>query len=258
MNETALITGATSGIGLELAKLFARDKINLILVARHPEKLHEVQEELQREYGVQVTVIASDLSLHGAATWLHADVKAKKIEVNYLVNNAGFGLYGKFHGIELEDELAMLELNCAALTTLTKLFSREMIHRGRGRILNVASTAAFQPGPLMAVYYASKAYVLSLSEALRNEFAGTGVTVSCLCPGPTPTGFQDRAGNQKSGLLALALTSAEQVARTGYRGMRRGKSVIVPGLINKLLVFSVRFAPRNLATAISRWTAESR
>ncbi len=258
MPKTALITGASSGIGLELAKVFARDGIHLVLVARSAATLRDVKAQLERDYGVSVTALSADLSIPGAASSLHADITARQIQVDYLVNNAGYGLYGPFHRLALDDELAMLQLNCAAMTALTKLFTQEMLARGTGRVLNVASTAAFQPGPLMAVYYASKSYVLLLSEALHNEFAGTGVTVSCLCPGPTPTGFQGRAGNSTSGLSGLVSTSAQQVARAGYRGMLRGKSVIVPGLINKLLVFLVRFAPRTLVTAASRWTAESR
>ncbi|MCB9357800.1 MAG: SDR family oxidoreductase [Calditrichaeota bacterium] len=256
MSEFALITGASSGIGLELAKLFARDKIPLILVARGEARLSEVAEDLRREYGVDVRCYARDLSERGAAQELCEHISRDGHQVGFLVNNAGFGLLGKFAELSLDEQLAMLELNCGTLTVLSWHFARQMRERRFGRILNVASTAAFQPGPLMAVYYASKSYVLSLSEALRNEHRGTGVTVTCLCPGPTPTEFQARAGNRLTGLFRLAATSAESVAQEGYRGMLANRSVVVPGLVNKLLALGTRFAPRDWVTAISRRTAE--
>lgn len=256
--ETALITGGSSGIGLELAKCFARDEVSLVLVARNASALQNAAAELERDFGAHVTTLTRDLSEKGAAQGLCDELDRKGIEIDYLVNNAGFGLFGKFVDLPLDEELAMVELNCSALTVLCKRMIKGMVERNQGRILNVASTAAFQPGPLMAVYYASKSYVLSLSEALHNELRGSGVTVTCLCPGPTPTGFQERAGNQKSGLLKLALTTPASVARTGYRGMRQGRTVVVPGLLNKLLMQGVRVLPRKVVTAISRATAEPR
>ncbi|MBK6766592.1 MAG: SDR family oxidoreductase [bacterium] len=256
--KTALITGGSSGIGFELARQFARDNVQLVLVARNEAQLTAAALRLSEEYGVRVMTMAHDLSEKGSAQRIFERTQSDGIAVDYLVNNAGFGLFGEFLELPLADELAMLEVNCAGLTGLCKLYGKEMVSRRSGRVLNVASTAAFQPGPLMAVYYASKSYVLSLSEALNCEVKGTGVTVTCICPGPTPTGFQARAGNQKSGLMKLAVTTPEEVARAGYRGMLRGKSVVVPGLMNTLVMQGVRALPRDVVTAISRFTAKSR
>src|SRR5206468_8699140 len=180
----------------------------------------------------------------GAADGLVATLDARAIDVDVLVNNAGYASYGAFAETDLADELAMIQVNVVALTHLTKLLVRKMVARKDGRVLNVASTAAFQPGPLMAVYYATKAYVLSFSEALANELAGSGVTVTALCPGPTKTGFFERAGLQGSSLLLKATMDARTVAAAGYRALTQGKSVVIPGLRNRLLVFADRLAPR--------------
>src|SRR2546427_504294 len=249
-----LMTGASSGIGFELAKRFARDGHSLVLVARSAERLEEVAKELK----TSVTPIARDLSRPGSAAELFAGLRTRSIEIEILVNCAGFGASGWFAQTDLEVEREMMQLNMISLTELTKLALPDMIRRRAGRILNVASTAAFQPGPRMAVYYASKSYVLSFSEALANELAGTGVTVTTLCPGPTYTGFGKRAGIDGANVFRAGVMSAEAVADAGYRGLMKGKGLVIPGLRNKLLAASVRFSPRKLVTAITRWMNEER
>ncbi len=255
----ALVTGASSGIGLELATLLAREGHDLICVARNRERLEQIARGLREEFGGAVTVIPRDLAEPEAARAVAAEVESRGFPLEILVNNAGFGVYGRFAETSLEQELAMIQVNLVALTELTKRFLPGMLRRGHGRILNVASTAAFQPGPLMAVYYATKAYVLSFSEALANETAGTGVTVTALCPGPTITEFQNRAGVGGTRLFHSPLVrDARSVALAGYRGMRRGRRVVVPGLENRLLVEAVRLTPRRLVTAIARRIQETR
>lgn len=255
--QTALITGASGGIGYELAKLFARDGMNLVLVARSADRLVQVAKELQSSSACKVKTIALDLSTAPAPKFLFDQLQAEGIAVDILINNAGFGAFGEFAQIGEEEILGQIELNITALTHLTRLFLPQMISRRRGKIMNVASTAAFQPGPLMAVYYATKAYVLSFSEALANELSGSGVTVTCLCPGPTNTDFARRAGNDKSRLFKkIGGMSAETVARDGYRGLMAGKTVVISGVQNWLAAESVRFAPRKMVTAISRWVSE--
>jgi len=250
---TALITGASSGIGLELARVFAADGVNVILSARSEDKLLALAKEVSEAHHVKAEVVVSDLSVVGAAQGLYDAVKEKGLAVDYLVNNAGFGVYGEFKETAWEDEGAMLQLNIVALTHLTKLFVPDFIARGSGRILNVASTASFQPGPLMAAYFASKAYVLSFSEALANELKGTGVTVTALCPGATATGFQDAAGASGSRLFETrTLPTGADVAKYGYKVMMRGKRVAVHGLLNRILAQSNRFAPRAMSMAITR------
>jgi len=256
---TALITGATSGIGLELASLAAQDRHDLVLVARQRDRLESVGRGLAEEYGVRVSVLPKDLSDPSTPAEIGRDLAARGIAVDVLVNNAGFGVYGLFAETAIDRELEMIQVNVVALTHLTKLILAGMLARRLGRILNVASTAAFQPGPLMAVYYATKAYVLSFSEALANETAGTGVTVTTLCPGPTPTGFAERAGFGTSPLLPGPFVwSASAVARAGWSGMMRGKRVVVPGLANRAIVQAERFTPRRLVTAVARKLQESR
>ncbi|MDP4551852.1 SDR family oxidoreductase [Alkalihalobacillus macyae] len=251
MQQTALITGASGGIGYELAELMAKDGINLILAARSKEKLDQRARELQT-YGGQVQVIVSDLSQTGAAEKLYNEVKELGTSIDLLVNNAGVGVFGKFTETNLQQDLDMLYLNINSLTHLTKLVLPDMTKRGKGRILNVASTAAFQPGPLMAVYYASKAYVLSFSEAIENELKGTGVTVSALCPGPTRTDFSERANLVKSKLFDSGTMDSKTVAKVGYEGFMKGKSVIIPGTQNKILAKSIRFLPRKIVTKTVR------
>ena len=252
MTTVALITGATEGIGYELAKCFARDRHDLVLVARNTENLEQVASEISASCGVRVSIIAQDLSEQEGAWRVFDEVRGQRIAVDFLVNNAGVGTYGLFAEADLERELAMMRLNMISLTVLTRLFLPQMLQRRSGRILNVASTAAFQPGPLMAVYYATKAYVVSFTEALANELQGSGVTASALCPGPTRSGFQERAGMGASKLFRRGVMEASEVAETAYRAFMKGKTTIVPGLRNKLLAFSVRFGPRKLLPAIVR------
>jgi short-subunit dehydrogenase len=249
--KTVLITGASTGIGFELCKFFAQDKYKIVLTARNEARLRERAQSLADEYKVETDVIASDLSEHGAAEKLVADLQAKQITVDELVNNAGFGTHGRFVKTELRAQQQLLQLNIVALTELTKLLLQPMIDRKYGRILNVASTAAFVPGPGMAVYYASKAYVVSFSEALANELAGTGVSVTILCPGPTTTEFQTRAGMGESPLFKLAM-SAERVAREGYAGMQRGDTMVIPGLSNYMMVRTSRLVPRKFLSNMVR------
>jgi short-subunit dehydrogenase len=256
MTTTALITGASGGIGYELAKLFAKDHHDLVLVARSAPKLARFGDELQRQFGVSVKEIALDLSAPPAAQFLFDQLQREGITIDFLVNNAAYGKHGEFVAMPLEESLGQIQLNITALTQLTKLFLAPMAERHAGRILNVASTAAFQPGPLMAVYYATKAFVLSFSEALADELKSSGVTVTCLCPGPTQTGFQERAAMQGSRLVRMGMMSAKAVALDGYRGMLAGKPLVISGLRNWMVAESVRFAPRRLVTALSRKIAE--
>lgn len=255
--RTALITGASSGIGYELARLFARDGYNLVLVARNAARLDEIADEFRSRYGVEVKVLAKDLAHPGVPQEIFDALQATGCEFEALVNNAGFGTYGPFAKANPQEELEMLQVNIVALTQLTQLFLPAMIARRRGKILNVASTAAFLPGPLMAIYYATKAYVLSFSEALTNELAGSGVTVTAFCPGATRTGFQERAAMQESRLAQGIFMDAPTVARIGYRGLIRHQSVVIPGAHNKLLALVIRLLPRQWVTRLVRYMQES-
>jgi len=255
MSKTALITGASSGIGYELAKLFARDHTDLVLVARDEPRLQQIAAELQTSSGVFVKVIAADLSRAPAPADIYTETTRFHIAVDYLVNNAGFGLVGAFSETDLQGELDMLQVNIVSLMHLTKLYVRDMRARGSGGILNVASTAAFQPGPFMAMYYASKAFVLSFTEALAEELRGTGLHATALCPGPTATDFQRRAKMENVRLMkskAIAMMSAAEVADIGYRAFLNGEAVVIPGFINKVGAQSVRFSPRALVRRITR------
>ena len=253
---TVLITGASGGIGYEFAKLFARDHHNLVLVARSGDKLAQVTSELQA-HGISVRTVALDLAEPPAPKFLFGQLQREGITVDILVNNAGFGVFGEFARMPDEEIQGQIALNITALTELTRLFLTPMLARRSGRIMNVASTAAFQPGPLMAVYYATKAYVLSFSEALANELQNSGVTVTCFCPGATHTGFARRAGAEKSRLFQqLGAMSAEKVALDGYRAVMKGRTVAISGVHNWIVAESTRFAPRRMVTAISRWVGE--
>ena len=242
--ETALITGASSGIGCELARLFAADKSNLVLVARRQEKLEQLATELRRDYGVQVRVLARDLADPRSPQAIFEALAAESVAVDVLVNNAGFGAAGAVVDLPLERQRDMIQVNVAALTQLSRLFLPGMIQRRSGGILNVGSTAGFQPGPYMAVYYATKAYVLSFTEALAEEVMGTGVRVTCLAPGPTATEFAAAANVENKLLFRLGTVDARTVARAGYRGFRRGRLLVIPGPSNKLGALAVRFVPR--------------
>lgn len=257
-NQTALITGASAGLGYEFAHLFARDKYNLILVARNGPKLAQLAEELGQQQGISVKTIPLDLGLPQASQNLFEETQRGGMHVDILVNNAGYGISGKFADIPLEESYGQIQLNVSALTLLTRLFLGPMLARRSGKVMNVASTAAFQPGPLMAVYYATKAYVLSFSEALSDELKGTGVSVTCFCPGATLTEFQKRAQSENSRLFKqLAPMEAKTVAEDGYRALMAGKTLAIAGFRNWLVAESVRFAPRKVVTAVSRWVAET-
>jgi short-subunit dehydrogenase len=256
---TALVTGASSGIGRELAVLLARDGHDLVLVARDAARLEALARELFEAHGAKSVVLARDLSAPDGPGEVLAEIRRAGIELDVLVNNAGIGVWGFFAETDLARELEMVRVNVIAVTALAKGVLPGMLARGSGRILNVASTAAFQPGPLMAVYYGTKAYVLSFSEAVANETAGTGVTVTALCPGPTITEFQKKAGMEQTRLFRSRLVQdARTAAKAGYEGMKRGRRVVVPGLANKLLAQGVRFAPRRLLTAVIRRIQETR
>jgi uncharacterized protein len=255
--STALITGASGGIGYELAKLFARDGHHLVLVARGGDKLAKVAAELQ-PCGVTVKTIPLDLAATPAPKFLFDQLRREAIAVDILVNNAGFGWHGEFAHMAEEDAVGQISLNITALTELTRLFLPAMVVRRSGRILNVASTAGFQPGPGMAVYYATKAYVISFSEAIADELRHSGVTVTCLCPGPTYTGFGERAGNAGTRVFKkMGALSAERVALDGYRAVMEGKGLVISGVQNWLVAQSTRLAPRKMVTAISRWVSET-
>src|ERR1700690_766451 len=231
--KTALITGASFGIGLEFARIFARAGYNLVLAARSADRLRQLASELEKAHSVRSLILATDLTDPGASAYVLDQTIRAGIQVDVLVNNAGFGQYGPFAESDLEECLSQIQLNITTLTHLTRLYLPSMIERAMtehksGRILNVASTAAFQPGPLMAVYYATKAYVLHFSEAIANEVAGSGVSVTCFCPGATDTGFAKRAGTENSRLFKkLRPMNAEVVARDGYRGLMAGRTVVI-------------------------------
>ena len=252
-----LITGASEGLGQEFAKLFARNHYPLVLVARNKTRLDALAEELISTYHVDVRTISKDLSLSTAAEELKTAVEDQKIAVEILVNNAGFGIHELFHHSDWSATEAMLNLNMITLTHLTRLFLPEMIRRSHGKILNVASTAAFQPGPLMACYFASKAYVLSFTEALAEELRGTGVTVTAFCPGPTRTQFQKRANTENIRENSFSMEAAP-AAEAAYRGLMKSKRLVIPGFTNKLLAALARLFPRPIVIRITRFLEENR
>lgn len=255
LRPTALITGASSGIGLELARQMAPD-FDLILTARNQARLAEIAKELEDQHGNRAYVMAADLARPESPDEIFAEIAKRGWRVDALINNAGFGAYGAFSESDLQHQLEMVQVNIAALTRLTKLALPQMLARKSGRIMNVASTAGFQPGPLMAVYYATKAYVISFSEAIANELQGSGVTVTCLCPGATETDFARRADMEGSRLFQMGKMPSADVARAGYRAMMKGKTLVITGLRNKLMAQSVRFSPRKMVTALARKVQE--
>jgi hypothetical protein len=242
--NTALITGASSGIGRDLARLFAADGYTVVLVARRGDALQALAAELTAQYRVQAIAIDADLARPEAPAQIADRLQRPETAIDVVVNNAGFAMQGPVAGLPLDRQLDMIQVNVVALTALTRLFLPAMLQRNRGGVLNVASTAAFQPGPLMAVYYATKAYVESFTEALAEEVRGTALRVSCLCPGPTVTGFAEAAGATRSNLFKRKTMTSVEVARIGYDGWKNGEVVVVPGLNNKLGTILVRFAPR--------------
>jgi len=251
--KTALVTGASGGIGYALAKVFAHEGYNLVLVSRNEERLLQRAEEISTTCGVTVTVIAADLSLPTGPVEVYRELRFHGIPVDVLVNNAGFAVHGYFAATDWQEELSMIQCNLVSLTRLTKLFLSEMLARGEGKILNVASTAAFQPGPLMAVYYATKAYVLSFSGALREELRGSGVTVTALCPGPTRTNFPRRAKAHHIRLFQGRLADPATVARAGYDSLVVGKAVVIPGWLHKAGAIAVRIFPRSVVRRFTRY-----
>ncbi|PQJ12184.1 short-chain dehydrogenase [Flavipsychrobacter stenotrophus] len=250
---TALITGASNGIGLELARIHASKGDDLVLVARNKVRLEELKAELEQKYKVTVYCIDKDLSLTNAAQEVYDATKRQNIQIDYLINNAGFGDFGMFTETDWNKELQMINLNITTLTQFTKLYLKEMVKRGSGKIMNVASTAAFQSGPTMAVYYATKAYVLSFSEAIANEVSDKGVTVTTLCPGATESGFQAAAAMEESALVkGKKLPTSKEVAEYGYKAMMKGKTVAIHGLMNYIMANSIRFLPRALVVKVTR------
>jgi uncharacterized protein len=250
---TALITGASLGIGLEFAKTFAAAKNNLVLVARNEDKLKSLSAELQNTYGITVKVITADLSNMDEVQKVYDICKAENITIDYLVNNAGVGVFDFFADADWNKTEQMINLNITSLTKMCRLFIPDMVARKSGKILNVASTAAFQPGPTMAVYYASKSYVLFFSEALYNELQGTGVSVTCLCPGATQSNFFEAASMQESNLVkGKKLPTSKEVAAFGYKAMMKNKMTVIHGLINTIMATSIRFTPRKLVLKIVR------
>jgi uncharacterized protein len=250
----ALVTGASSGIGRELARVLAREGHDLVLVARREPALRELADEVKSRYGADATIILADLAVAGSTKQVFDDVAAACLVVDVLVNNAGLGGHGRFAETDLEFEQGVLAVNIVALTELTKLFLPAMITGRKGRILNVASTAAFQPGPFMAVYYASKAYVLSFTEAIAEELSGTGVTATALCPGVVATGFQAAGGidGDLPLLRSPGAKSAEYVAQAGYDAMMKGKRIEIPGALNKVGAQGVRVTPRRVMVGITK------
>ncbi|WDP85634.1 MAG: SDR family oxidoreductase [Desulfobacter sp.] len=252
MNKTALITGASTGIGYELSKIFSKNGYNLVLVARSQDRLEKLASKIGRQNKVQVDIIVKDLSQADAAKEVYDQIQKGNIKIDVLVNNAGIGIGGKFSETPLEQELNLIALNITSLAYLCKRFAGDMVKNGQGKILNVASTEAFQPGPYMSNYYASKAYVIMLSEGLNLELKKDGITVTALCPGPTKTNFFNRA-DIKGSYLANSphMMSPKTVAELGFAGLMKGKTIVIPGLINKLLAFSVRLTPRCLISYIT-------
>jgi uncharacterized protein len=248
MNDWALITGATAGIGRELADLFAADKFNLVLVARNEPRLNQVAEELRSRHGIEVKVLPTDLASPAAPQEIFDALRDTPISI--LVNNAGFGIHGPFARNGLRAQTDLMQVNMTALVELAHLFVQPMLARRQGRILNVASTAAFQPGPMVNVYYASKAFVFSFSYALAEELSDSGVTVTTLCPGTTRTEFFDRAHLPVK--RGMPMMSARKVAEAGYRGMMRGKRVVIPGLLNKVASAIAKRAPVRLTASLAK------
>ncbi len=256
MSNTALITGASSGIGTELARIHAAKGGNMVLVARGTDKLEELKTELESAYGVSVSVIGQDLSLPGAAEAVFTATEESETEIDVLINNAGIGGHGKFHERELAREQAMMHLNMVSLTELTHLYLQGMVQRNCGQVLNVSSTAGFMPGPLQAVYYASKAYVLSFSQAIANELSDTSITVTTLCPGPVATGFVAGADLENVAMFDRS-ASAESVAKCGYDAMEKGQLVkINEPSIYFMLNWIVPLLPRKAVLGLSRKTME--
>ena len=247
--NNVLITGASSGIGLELARLFARDGNNLVLVARREELLNKIAGELNSDFGVEVEVITKDLTLENSSDEIFMQLKDREIDI--VVNNAGFGAVGPLSELDYKRQVDMIKLNITALTSLTRLLIPRMVERNSGGILNVGSLAGFQPGPYATIYYATKAFVLSFTEGLKEELKNTNIKITCLSPGPTNTEFGEVSGLDKSFLFKFGTMGAKEVALQGYNGFLRGETVVIPGFSNKLLPLLVRLSPRFLVRSIT-------
>lgn len=248
----ALVTGASSGIGYELAKVLAKDGKNLVIVARSQDKLEELKTEIENKYGTSVRVLPKDLSNPNAPQEIFSELEKDGVNVDVLVNNAGYGVYGMFSETDLQKELEMIQVNAVSVIHLTKLFLKQMLENKSGWILNVASLCSFLSSPLESVYCASKSLVLHFSEALANELQGTGVTVTCLCPGLAKTEFHKRAHMENTKVAKRKMMDAAAVAEAGYKALKKGKVVVIPGLIFKTAPLFARFAPRNLVTKVVR------
>jgi short-subunit dehydrogenase len=252
MIKTALITGASSGIGRELTKLFARDGYNVVLVARREERLRELADDLKNSYGTESTIISKDLSQSNAPKDLYDILKQRNINVDVLVNNAGFDVYGEFHETDYNQELNMIKVNLITPTYLTKLFLPDMISRGSGKILNLGSVGSFVAAPLNAIYCATKAYILSMSLGVGEEIKNTGVSITCLCPGVTKTEFHKVADMEDIKEMKGKVMSAQKVAKIGYKGLMKGKSIVIPGWKNKIEVFMTRLVSRKQVSHIAK------
>jgi short-subunit dehydrogenase len=250
--ETVLITGASSGIGMGLAKLFAADGSDLVLVARREDRLNELAEELKSEHGIEVHVLPKDLSKKTSPKEIFNHLKKEKIEIDVLVNNAGFGSRGTVSELDTDLQVDMVQVNAAALTHLTSLFLPGIIERGQGGILNVGSLAGFQPGPNLAVYFATKAYVLSFTEALAEEISNPNIKVSCFAPGPVKTEFGEKSDLEDSLLFKMSLMDLEPAVKAGYEGFRKGKTIVIPGLKQQIVPFLNRFTPRIIVRKIAK------
>jgi short-subunit dehydrogenase len=249
---TALITGASAGIGLDLATCFAADKHDLVVVARRADRLNELAENLQAAHGIRVTVLTADLARPDVALEVFQKTEELGIQVDFLVNNAGLGTHGKFWELDPQREVDQIQVNVTSLVHLTRLYLPGMVARRQGRVLNIASTAGFQAGPFMATYFATKAFVVSFTEALAVELKGTGVTATAHCPGATLTEFAQVAGTENTRLFQRpGVATSQEVAVDAYRAMHKGQTVKVHGLINKLGVFGTRFAPRSLNAVVA-------
>ena len=256
---STLITGASSGIGLEFAKIFASKGNDLILVARRKKNLLNLKKEIETEFKVSVKVFDLDLSIPNSPEILFASLQKKKLKVETLINNAGFGYFGEFLEKNLKIDEEMINLNILALTKLTKLFAIEMSKLGGGKILNIGSTAGFQPGPLMATYFATKAYVNTFSEALAEEFRNSSITISVLCPGATESEFRIVAGTSSSRIFKnRKVPTSKAVAEFGYKILQKSKPIAIHGLMNKILIFSTRFTPRFMLTKVTKFLIKSR
>jgi short-subunit dehydrogenase len=258
MNKTALITGASGGIGLELARIHASKGDDLVLVARSGDKLGLIKNELEQEFKIKVYYIIKDLSVKGSAVEVYDELRRQNISIDYLINNAGFGDFGFFAESDWTKQENMINLNITTLSHLTRLILPDMITRGEGRILNVASTAAFQPGPTMSVYFATKAFVLNFSEAINNEVKDKGVTVTALCPGSTESNFHAVVLGDSRLVTDRKRTSAREVAVAGYKAMMKGKPVVIPGIKNSFMAFGVRFFPREFIIKMVRKIQEEK